>query len=485
MTTPFSAIVTPTSVSFTGPNGKVYNIDSSHKNWAEIIEGIKELQKQLRGNVSGTLELWESICELTDIGSKQINAAGAGLVFVRDGAVYYGDEPVRNAVTERILWGLSEGFDMTPYMHFLDNVMDNPSARAVDEMYGFMEKNNMGITEDGYILGYKRVRENFKDIYTGTMDNSPGTVVKMKRNRVNDDPNQTCSKGLHFCSISYLPHYGAGPGNTVIIVKVNPRDIVSVPVDYNHAKVRCCEYLVLSEYTGDDKDDLLGSKAVWSDDEFGEDDEDEFNDEWSDEDDFDVDTYEDDTAEETVEESFFNELAAARQTQRQAAIQAVAERDAAFQAAVEARAAAREQAFVEGRETAPESTLRHAAEARALAKAQEGRRLPERDPNDPVTQGDTSAVSPFDIAKFYSPEEAEEPTLVPLSEEGGDMRQIMDTVAEPHTEDGEAMRALIDVVEELVEEETPGALVSPITENEVLKAMAVLAQKLDEYKNKE
>lgn len=275
--TPFSAIITPQSVSFTAPDGKVHNVVSSHEKWDEIIAAIKKLQSSIREEADGLFEneygspeeCHAELAALLDE-TKHIVSAGAGRVSVISGVVYYGDEAVRTPLTNRIIQGLAEGFDMSAYMLFLDNSMENPSKRAVDEMYSFMERNNMGITSDGYILGYKKVKEDFTDIYTGKIDNSPGSIVEMRRNMVDDNANQTCSKGLHFCSMSYLPHYGSSRGNKIVIVKVNPKDIVSVPIDYDHAKVRCCRYEVVSEYTGPDTEDLLGSKAVWFDSDFDE-----------------------------------------------------------------------------------------------------------------------------------------------------------------------------------------------------------------------
>lgn len=268
MTTPFSGIITPQSMSFTTPDGKVHNVTTDHQNFEEIKETIKLLQKALREGLDDeATEHHNALSTLVDI-AKVIREAGEGRVRVEGGVVYYEDEPIHNAVTNRILWGLKEGFDMTAYLNFLDSLMDNPSNRAVEEVYGFIEANNMGIMEDGRILAYKRVRDNFLDIYTGKMDNTPGQIVKMKRNRVNDNRHETCSHGLHVCAQSYLPHYGAGPGNTIVICAIWPKDFVSIPVDYKNAKARVCEYEVLSEYEGSDKDDLLSSKSVWSDDDF-------------------------------------------------------------------------------------------------------------------------------------------------------------------------------------------------------------------------
>ena len=55
---------------------------------------------------------------------------------------------------------------------------------------------------------------------------------------------QTCSYGLHFCSEGYLRHFG---GDRVVILKINPRDVVSIPTDYNNTKGRCCRYEVIGE----------------------------------------------------------------------------------------------------------------------------------------------------------------------------------------------------------------------------------------------
>ena len=78
------------------------------------------------------------------------------------------------------------------------------------------------------------------------MDNSPGTIVEMERYKVDDNKDQTCSTGLHFCGMSYLPHFGGSDSRTVI-VKIDPADVVSIPSDYNGAKGRACRYEVIGE----------------------------------------------------------------------------------------------------------------------------------------------------------------------------------------------------------------------------------------------
>jgi hypothetical protein len=78
------------------------------------------------------------------------------------------------------------------------------------------------------------------------MSNAPGNVVEMERNTVDDNMNNTCSTGLHFCSKEYLAHFGGHDSRTVIL-KINPRDVVSIPADYNATKGRTCRYEVIGE----------------------------------------------------------------------------------------------------------------------------------------------------------------------------------------------------------------------------------------------
>jgi hypothetical protein len=93
-------------------------------------------------------------------------------------------------------------------------------------------------------LAYKKVSEDYKDVYSGTFDNSVGKVCEMERNQVDDDKDRTCSVGLHFCSQEYLNHFG---GERTMILKINPRDVVSIPSDYHNSKGRCSRYEVIGE----------------------------------------------------------------------------------------------------------------------------------------------------------------------------------------------------------------------------------------------
>jgi hypothetical protein len=108
--------------------------------------------------------------------------------------------------------------------------------------------NDIDITDDGHFIGWKVVRSTYMDCASNTFDNSPGKTVTMPRNQVDEDDQRTCSAGLHVCSKSYIGHFGSG-SDRIVSVKVHPRDVVSIPVDYNDAKMRTCGYVVLEDVT--------------------------------------------------------------------------------------------------------------------------------------------------------------------------------------------------------------------------------------------
>ena len=165
-------------------------------------------------------------------------------VEVRDGVVLWQGRPMHGALVDRILKMEAQGFNTEPMVKFLANLQENPSYSSREQLYAFLAANQMPLTSDGCFLAYKRIREDWMDCFSGTIDNSLGVTVTMPRGDVDDDPNRTCSAGLHVCSLEYLKHYW---GARLVAVKVNPKHVVSVPVDYNNSKMRVSEYVVESE----------------------------------------------------------------------------------------------------------------------------------------------------------------------------------------------------------------------------------------------
>ena len=192
----------------------------------------------------------ENIVELIDIPSA-IEDYAEGKVTVIDGVLRYDGEEIHNSLTERIMGMMRNGFPFEPMVKFLANVLENHSNRAVQELYTFLEHKNLPITEDGCFLAYKAVTSDYKDKWSRTIDNSVGETVSMQRRKVNDDCGVGCSDGLHCGALEYVESYRAEyAGDRVVIVKVNPKDVVSVPTDCECQKVRTCEYQVIADYEG-------------------------------------------------------------------------------------------------------------------------------------------------------------------------------------------------------------------------------------------
>jgi len=162
-----------------------------------------------------------------------------------------------NMFTSTILDMVKQGFPFEPMLNFLDNMSQNPSDHAIVELFDFMENKHMPITMDGHFLAYKAVNPNFKDLYSGTFDNSVGSVCSVPRSQVDGNRDNGCGKGLHVGAIDYAKSYGGinldedgdnDGGNQLMICKVNPRDVVSVPTDCKFQKLRTCRYEVVSKF---------------------------------------------------------------------------------------------------------------------------------------------------------------------------------------------------------------------------------------------
>lgn len=244
--------------------GGIHTMQATNPNFEELVE-------LLRGDDHDEEQMVDLINQEQYVSRK---VAGTSGVTVANGTVYYEGTPVHNTLTERLLDLLDEGLDVTPWANFLSNLMDNPSYRSRESLYDFLEHFKAPITEDGCFIAFKRVRSDFTDLHTGKFDNSPGKVVSMPRHLVDDDNQRTCSAGLHVCADEYLKGYAVGA--TTLAVKVNPRDVVSVPYDYNFSKMRTCQYEVLNVVTPKQQQYIIDTNyfddGMWDDDDpFGDD----------------------------------------------------------------------------------------------------------------------------------------------------------------------------------------------------------------------
>lgn len=175
--------------------------------------------------------------------AKRVEEFGQGSFKIEGEHIMVNGVAAPPVLSRKIIQFLNQGLPHEPLVKFAENLLRNPSFRSVNELYQFLEKNDHPITDNGCFIAYKKVRDNFKDVHSGTYDNSPGATVEMPRNQVNEDSTQTCSNGLHVANWDYASKFYSG--GVMLEVEVNPADVVSIPVDYDQAKMRTCRYVVL------------------------------------------------------------------------------------------------------------------------------------------------------------------------------------------------------------------------------------------------
>jgi len=209
---------------------------------------------------------WDAFvaCVNPTIRLKSLYASYEGIE-VKDGNLYVFGDPVHSTLANRVLSFLEHGLDCVHLFKFILKLNLNPSKRAVDELYTFLEHRALPITDNGNFLAYKAVRADYTDKHTGKFLNTVDAVLEMPRNKVDDDKNVGCSYGFHAGTVEYAKDFLGGQGH-LMIVEINPADVVSIPTDCQFQKLRTCKYKVVGEYEIDLTDPVYASRFQTDDD---------------------------------------------------------------------------------------------------------------------------------------------------------------------------------------------------------------------------
>lgn len=196
-------------------------------------------------------------------------------------------KPIPTTLADKILDFLENGLPVNPLVKFWESCLANPHYVAVEELFDFLERNNLPITDDGGFLGYKKlnfvnridVPDDFeelfvtaegevknihgrpvgttlksrylsfindvnnptmKDVWSGTISQKLGEVVRIDRVLLDEaDRRQACGYGLHVGAFGYS--FG---GNVRVLVKVFPEDVIAC--NPNEQKLRTCKYQIVS-----------------------------------------------------------------------------------------------------------------------------------------------------------------------------------------------------------------------------------------------
>lgn len=229
-------IMTGRNVMITMPDGTQYSMSRED----EVFSTVGALL--LDGDIEGAVQMIVNGKEMT---SKSVVDLGPNLKLL-DGVLYWHGIKQESTIAKRIINDIENDTFDNRYVLFMQRLMNNPSYASVSMLYDFIKHNDLEIMEDGRVKAYKRIKigsEGPRDSATGKVPNFKGQTITMPRNLVEDNPQITCSHGLHVASIEYAKDF---TGNTLIEVAVDPADVVSVPYDYDQQKCRCCRYEVLT-----------------------------------------------------------------------------------------------------------------------------------------------------------------------------------------------------------------------------------------------
>lgn len=248
-------------------NGNIVPLMVNEKDRPEVYAKVKDLLEENALNLTqAAQDLFNLMSPVAKV-SSQIESSYflSNNVSIRGSRIFFGEERLEEAL-ETHLFSLLD--DAKPkdekiwrsYVRFLDNLFQNANKEIREQLFRWMNYENkagngFGITDDGCIVGYKGCAGTILDPISkhsgfaivddvemnGQIPNKVGSVIRMPRAAVQHDPSIGCSQGLHVGTRDYATKWAP----ILLLVKVNPRDVVSVPFECDSQKMRVCEYTVL------------------------------------------------------------------------------------------------------------------------------------------------------------------------------------------------------------------------------------------------
>lgn len=240
-------------------NCKPYTIKSDNPNYNQVLEAIRVNDEQ---KIASLINLNTAIQDYEELFSDYIASIDANDEFKVDeySITFNGtelDDYLVNKLKDVFKLGLKE--HVSHYINFVRNLYKNPSYQSISELFRFLDRYSLPITEDGHFIAYKSVTNDYLDKYTKKVSNKVGDKNSMPRNMVDDNRNVACSTGYHVGAWGYSGKDGSynTSNDRVMLVKVNPEHAVSVPSDSEEQKLRVCEYEVIGEYQEDTEIDCV------------------------------------------------------------------------------------------------------------------------------------------------------------------------------------------------------------------------------------
>jgi hypothetical protein len=240
-------------------DGETFTVNATtNRNFDEIVEALEN-------------EDYDTVIELANPGraiQTYYSQSGDSELEIFGNKVTINGRALNPAMESRLLDMHEARLPLKPLVSFLEKVKENPSYSARQELFLFLDGNELPLTQDGNFMAYKSVNRwnpgssiteddegrpfaegDFMSIGTSNVNGLPtryrlGDEPRRDRGEVDDDRRNTCSNGLHFASLGYASSWTGH--DAVLLLQINPADVVSIPQDYGNQKGRACAFTVHS-----------------------------------------------------------------------------------------------------------------------------------------------------------------------------------------------------------------------------------------------
>lgn len=245
-------------------NGDCVPVKDTHPNFSKIealLRSRESTDQEIKMLVNAIYSVGERLSKITD------------RVSYTDNNVFFDNDPLREELKDVLLEAIKadDNKKFTSLARFLEKTKENPSQQSVDDLYRWIIAGSLIIYPDGDFGAYKGVKLTSAGepvsinagpaivdgiAFNGYVPNNVGSTIEMPRSQVNADSNVACSTGLHAGTHEYAAEFARG---MLLLVKINPRDVVSVPSDSNGSKLRVSRYVVLETIEHKLKSSYYGS----------------------------------------------------------------------------------------------------------------------------------------------------------------------------------------------------------------------------------
>lgn len=223
------------------------------------FDTVRQMVSNIRVTVKSTLDEAVSVVDGSD------TDPNAGAYRIKHG------DPVEEVILATALRLTQQDADLAPLGAFLKRLERNPSQASRSQLFGWLKAGGFTITTEGMIVGYKSVRhdglsahagrepvtvvqqDGTTETVTGHVPYPVGATVWMPRHLVDDDRDSACSVGLHVGTYSYAENFS----HKMLVVLVDPADVVSVPTDCSAQKMRVCRLRVAAMHDGEQLTDTV------------------------------------------------------------------------------------------------------------------------------------------------------------------------------------------------------------------------------------